>query len=159
MYLSTEKLNITSGVTKLNPKFIGPFPIIRVINPVSVQLQLPPHLKIHNSFHVSRIKRARTSNEFPNRHTLEKPPPIIQADKDRESEWEIERIIDKRRSRGRVEYLVKWKGYDIHDNQWLPMSQLTNARGAVKDFEETLMLTRLNVLSANRASKSSQRSA
>lgn len=136
VYLSTEKLNITSGVSKLNPKFIGPFPITRVINPVSVQLQLPNHFKIHNSFHVSRIKRARTSKEFPNRYSLEKPPPIIQADNDRESEWEIERIINKRRSRGRVEYLVKWRGYDTHDNQWLPVSQMTNAQGAIRDFEE-----------------------
>jgi hypothetical protein len=158
VYLSTDKLNIISGVSKLNPKFIGPFPIIRVINPVSVQLQLQPHFKIHNSFHVSRIKRARTSNEFPNRYSLEKPPPIIQADKDRESEWEIERIIDKRRSRGRVEYLVKWKGYDIHDNQWLPVSQLSNARGAIRDFEETVM-ARLNALSTERVAKSTQCSA
>ena len=41
-------------------------------------------------------------------------------------------------SRGRVEYLIKWKGYDQHDNQWLPMSQLTNAREVIKDFEASL---------------------
>ena len=138
VYLSTEKLNVTSGVSKLNPKFIGPFPIIKVINPVSVQLQLPSHFKIHNSFHVSCVKRARTTDLFPNRPTLDKPPPVILADKDKESEWEIERVVDKRMSRGRVEYLIKWKGYDQHDNQWLPMSQLTNAREVIKDFEASL---------------------
>jgi Chromo (CHRromatin Organisation MOdifier) domain len=154
VYLSTEKLNVTSGVSKLNPKFIGPFPIIKVISQVSVQLQLPSHFKIHNSFHVSCIKRARTTDQFPNRPTLDKPPPVIQADNDKESEWEIERVVDKRMSRGRVEYLIKWKGYDQHDNQWLPMSQLTKAREVIKDFEASLTSTRLNAISSHRVGKS-----
>jgi hypothetical protein len=144
VYVSTANLNITSGVNKLNPKFIGPFPIIKVINPVAVQLELPNHYRIHNSFHVSKIKRAKTTEQFPNRTVLEKPPPIIKADNDQKSEWEIEKIVDKRRRRNRVEYLVKWKGYDSYDNQWLPVSQLTNARDVIKDFEESLNSTRLS---------------
>jgi RNase H-like domain found in reverse transcriptase/Integrase zinc binding domain/Chromo (CHRromatin Organisation MOdifier) domain len=156
VYLSTEKLNITSGVSKLNPKFIGPFSISKVINPVAVQLQLPPHFKIHNSFHVSRIKRVKTTDRFPNRPTLEKPPPVIQADNDKESEWEIEKIVEKRRNRGRVEYLVKWKGYDSHDNQWLTVSRLANARDAIREFEESLTSARLNAISSDRVGSSVQ---
>jgi hypothetical protein len=144
VYLSTDKLNITSGVRKLNPKFIGPFPISKVINPVAVQLQLPAHLKINNSFHVSRMKRARDTDQFPERPSVDKPPPVVQADNDQESEWEIEKIVDKRSSRGRVEYLVKWKGYDSHDNQWLTVSQLANARESIREFEEALRVNRLN---------------
>jgi hypothetical protein len=164
VYLSTQNLNITSGVSKLNPKYIGPFPISRIINPVAIQLALPAHFKIHNSFHVSRIKRAKVTEDFPDRLTIEKPPPIIQADSDQESEWEIERIIDRRRSRGRIEYLVKWKGYDSYDNQWLTVSQLANARDAVREFEESLRDTRLNatettVSDASTVSKTGQPSA
>lgn len=144
VYVSTANMNITSGVNKLNPKFIGPFPILKVINPVAVQLELPDHYKIHNSFHVSKVRRAKTTEQFPNRPVLEKPPPIIKADNDQESEWEIEKIVDKRRRRNRVEYLVKWKGYDSHDNQWLPVSQLTNSRDVIKDFEESLNSIRLS---------------
>ena len=159
VYLSTQNLNIISGVSKLNPKYIGPFPISKIINPVAVQLALPAHFKIHNSFHVSKIKRAKATNEFPDRPIIEKPPPTIQADNDQESEWEIERIIDKRKSRGRIEYLVKWKGYDTHDNQWLTVSQLVNAREVIRDFEEAVRSTRLNAMSSDRVGKSVQCSA
>jgi hypothetical protein len=43
-----------------------------------------------------------------------------------------------------VEYLVKWKGYDSHDNQWLTVSKLANAREAVREFEESVRDNRLN---------------
>jgi len=147
VYVSTANMNITSGVNKLNPKFIGPFPISKVINPVAVKLKLPPHFKIHDSFHVSKIKRAKSTEQFPDRPVLENPPPVIKADNDQESEWEIDKIVNKRRRRNRVEYLVKWKGYDSHDNQWLPVSQLNSARDAIEDFEKTLLTTRLNSVS------------
>ena len=159
VYLSTDKLNITSGVSKLNPKFIGPFTITKVINPVAVQLQLPHHFKIHNSFHVSRIKRAKSTDQFPNRPTLEKPPPVIQADHEEESEWEVEKIVDKRQNRGKVEYLVKWRGYDSHDNQWITGNQLANAQDAMKEFEESLIATRLNAIASDRVGSSVQCSA
>jgi hypothetical protein len=52
-----------------------------------------------------------------------------------------------------VEYLIKWKGYDQHDNQWLPMSQLTNAREVIRDFEASLVSTRLNAISSGRVGR------
>ena len=134
--MSSQNLNIVSGVAKLNPKYIGPFPITKIINKVAVQLQLPAHFKVQNVFHVDRLKRAKDSIQFPDRPVLEKPPPVIQADKDQDSEWEIEKIVERRRKRNRVEYLVKWKGYDSYDNQWLPVSQLSNARKLIQEFDK-----------------------
>jgi hypothetical protein len=46
---------------------------------------------------------------------------------DEGSEYEIERLVDKRVVKGIVQYLVKWKGYGDFDNTWVPLSNLGNA--------------------------------
>lgn len=47
-------------------------------------------------------------------------------------EWVVESILGERRvgqGRGRVEYLVKWKGYEEHDATWEPASNLVDNEG------------------------------
>ncbi|XP_017628681.1 uncharacterized protein LOC108471595 [Gossypium arboreum] len=43
---------------KLSPRFIGPYQILRRVEPVAYQLELPPELEqIHNVFYVSMLRR------------------------------------------------------------------------------------------------------
>ena len=43
---------------KLSPRFIGPYKVIEKVGPVGYRLALPPELeKIHNIFHVSKLRR------------------------------------------------------------------------------------------------------
>lgn len=53
--LFTKNLLLQSD-SKLSPKFIGPFPIERIINPAAVQLRLPRSMRVHPTSHVSQIK-------------------------------------------------------------------------------------------------------
>ncbi len=48
---------------------------------------------------------------------------------DGEKEWEIMKIVGKRRTRSGYEYNVRWK------NTWLPKSELGNAQELLQDFE------------------------
>ena len=57
VWLSTKNIPLRSVSNKLAPKFIGPFPVTKIISPVAVRLKLPPaYRRIHPAFHVSKIK-------------------------------------------------------------------------------------------------------
>jgi hypothetical protein len=46
-----------SGAEKLNPKFYGPYRVIRRIGGVAYELELLKGTKIHNVFYVSCLKK------------------------------------------------------------------------------------------------------
>ena len=62
---------------KLSPRFIGSYEILERISPVVYQLALPPELvKLHDVFHVSRLRRYR----FDGSHMLPMQELQVQAD-------------------------------------------------------------------------------
>eukprot|EP00253_Pinus_taeda_P009877 PITA_09877 len=46
-----------SGCAKLAPRYCGSFQILARIGPVAYQLTLPSHIRVHNVFHVSILKK------------------------------------------------------------------------------------------------------
>merc|ERR1712012_27957 len=53
-----------------------------------------------------------------------------------EVEYEVETVVSKRDTEeGKVEYLVKWKGYDASDNTWDPVENLESSQELIDEFE------------------------
>ena len=92
---------------------MGLFPILRIVGDNACELELPEAMKIHPVVNVSQVKKYHGS--------LQRPPPI---EIDGEEEYEVEDILDHRRSGRGYQYLVSWTGYDASENQWLPDREL-----------------------------------
>lgn len=131
VWLSTSNLRMACPSRKLGPRFMGPFSVKRKINDVAYELVLPNSLKIHPVFHVSLLKPV-IPNSFSGRNTGPPEPVII----DNEEEFEVEAILDCRKRRNQIQYLIKWRGYGPEDNSWEPEANL-HAEELLRDFQST----------------------
>jgi len=50
-------------------------------------------------------------------------------------EWEVEKILNKRKIRGVDKYLVQWKGFIAEHDTWEKREDLGNAKEALEEFE------------------------
>ena len=134
--LSTRNLPIqgaTGGSFKLGPLYCGPFKILEKYI-AAYKLDLPPHMKIHPVFHVLQLKLYRKPEAAERTYT--KPEPIMSVSG--ELEYEVDEIINHRkRKRGtktKIEYLIVWKGYPVHESTWEPEENVANAPEKIAEY-------------------------
>ena len=130
--LSTQNIGLyCAGTPKLLPKYIGPFPIINRVGELAYKIELPPVLRIHNVLHVSRLRPFHDDGRV-------QPPPLPVLINN-ELEYEIDHIYAHRdvkvgKNRTRREYLVRWKGYTIEHDEYVPEANLGNAKGKIAEY-------------------------
>ena len=114
---------------KLVDRYIGPYTVEEVISTNAVKLRLPTSMRIHPVVNVSRIVRYKEQVEGQKKE--EGKPIEIEG----VEEWEIEKILNKRKIRGIDKYLVRWKGFTAEHDTWERKEDLGNAREVLEEFE------------------------
>ncbi|KAK3538874.1 hypothetical protein QTP86_018765 [Hemibagrus guttatus] len=132
VWLSTRDIKLRLPCKKLSPRFIGPFPIVRKINPVTYRLQLPHEYKIHPVFHVSLLKPHHPSVSPSTEPGAAEEPPIPLLIDDGPA-YLVKEVLDSRRRGGRLEYLVDWEGYGPEERSWIPRDDILDP-GLREDF-------------------------
>jgi hypothetical protein len=99
--------------SKLSHRHLGPFVVKMCVGQGAYCLALPPHFcHLHPVFPVVKLSIAHPDPILGRRPAL--PPPTTLVDG--KDEYEVEAILDSWMHYNRLEYLVKWKGYNESNN-------------------------------------------
>jgi len=131
--LSTRDLKwqmIGRRMDKLTERFVEPYKMKGIISLNAIELQLPSSVRIHPVVNVSRIHRYRDQVKG------QKVTPPLPVEIQEEMEYEVEKILSKRKRYGKVEYLVQWKGYMAEEDTWEKEGNLGNAQEAVEEYKK-----------------------
>jgi len=128
--LSTKYLKFKNR--KLLPRWVGPFRVLERIGGQAYRIALPhKYSRLHDVFPVQLLE--------PYRHREDDDSLMTMPDlEDPQDEWEVEEVLDKRRIKDTLHYLVKWDGWPSEYNSYEPAAHLANAPGAVTSFEKKL---------------------
>jgi len=131
--LSLKNLKIRAPSRKLAPRQQGPYRIIDIVGKQAYRLALPKEMsRIHNVFHVSLLEPWRS------RDGAEELPMPVHLEEGEAPEWEVEAVLNKRTHKGKVEYLVKWKGWPVEYDQWEPEENLEGAPDLLREFHASV---------------------
>ena len=120
LWLLAKDLHLKVPSRKLAPRFVGPFPVTRLIGPAAVQLclpgpavvqlRLPRSLRVHPTFHVSQVKPVKESSMVP----AAAPPPSPEVI-DGGPVYKVKQLLAVRnQGRGR-QFLLDWEGYGLEE--------------------------------------------
>ncbi|KAL2004646.1 hypothetical protein VTN00DRAFT_3382 [Thermoascus crustaceus] len=112
---------------KLDFQMAGPYHIIKKVGN-AYRLDLPDSIHVHPVFSPDKLWKAAT-NPLPGQ--IEDPPPPIEVNG--EQEWEVEEILAARLCQGKLQYKVKWVGYD-NDPAWYPAENFKESPHQLHSF-------------------------
>ena len=64
------------------------------------------------------------------------PPSPVEIN--REKEYEVEKILNRRDMRGNLKYLVRQKGYTVEEDMWEGLENLGNVMDLIENFEKKI---------------------
>jgi hypothetical protein len=117
VYLDAKDIKTTRPSQKLAHRRLGPYRVEKMVGTHACKLKLPLGLgRLHPVFPITKLTLA-VPDPIIGRRPKPPPPPVLV---DGQQEWEVEAILNSRMFRGRLEYLVKWKGFGIEEASWEP---------------------------------------
>ena len=128
--LSTKDLVFKERpVRKLIERYVGPYEIEEVVSSNAVKLQLPTSMRIHLVVNVSWIVWYREQV----RGQKKEKGKLIEVEG--VEEWEVEKILNKKKIREVEKYLVQWKEFTAEEDTWERKENLKNAGKVLEEFK------------------------
>ena len=128
--LSTKDLVFKERPTKkLMERYVGPYTIEEVVSSNAVKLRLPSLMRIHPVVNVSWIVQYK--EQVRGQKKEEEKPVEVKGIK----EWEVEKVLNKKKMRGVEKYLIWWKGFTAEGDTWERRENLKNAEELIEEFE------------------------
>ena len=104
------------AIQEAGTKHYGPFKVIEKIGHAAYCLLLPDNWKLIHPVFNQDLLTPFNEAVYTTQQKPRPPPPEIIGN---ELEYEVQQILDARRHRNTIEYLVSWKGYGPEHNQWI----------------------------------------
>lgn len=128
VWIDTKHLKRERPSSKLDYRRVGPYEIIERINENAYRLQFPEGSRQHDVINVSKltpfVESELTSIDS------NQAPEIINGFE----EFEVEDILDSRTCKGKLLYLIKWKGYSEIHNSWEPEENLQSCGELIEKY-------------------------
>ena len=125
--VDSRNLQVKAGNNKsLTRKWRGPYTVIKAIGSHTYRLEVPESTRSHNVVHTTLLKPFRRRDE---------PQDM---DEDAEEIWEVAEIVNSRRVKGVVQYLVQWTGCTELEDTWETFEHLVNCAEKLQEFRQKL---------------------
>ena len=114
---------------KLMERYVGPYMIEEIVLSNAVKLRLPSSMRIYPVVNVSQIVwyKEQVKGQKKEEGKLVKVEGV--------EEWEVEKILNKKKMRGVEKYLIQWKGFTAEGDTWERRDNLKNAEELIEEFE------------------------
>ena len=134
VWLESTNIRTDRPSKKLSERRYGPYEVLELKGETSYKIALPKEMEcMHDTFHASYLTPHKGS-KFPSQKR--KPPPPLEIIGD-ELEYEVERILNSRKTRARqMEYKIHWKGYRKDDESWEPKRNLSHCKELIAEFHK-----------------------
>ena len=138
--LSTKDLVFKERPSKkLTERYVRPYAIEEVVSSNVVKLQLPSSIRIHLVVNISQIVRYKEQVKGQKKEEGK----LVEVEE--VEEWEVEKILNKKKIRGVEKYLIRWKEFTVEGDTWERKENLKNAEELIEEFERREVVVRRQV--------------
>ena len=123
-------------VKKLVDRYVGLYIINNVVSTNMVKLWLPMSMRIYLVVNISWVVWYREQVGEQKKEEVK----LIEVEEVKE--WEVEKILNKRKERGVVKYLVRWKEFIAKNDSWKKEENLKNMKELVEEFKRKMEVRR-----------------
>ena len=118
------------------------FSILKKIDNLIFRLQLSSMMKIYSIVFITQLKSIVSEENFYDKIANIESLLIEKKNNNSASHYKIERLLNKKISREKSQYLIKWVDYKSTYNIWYSLNVLNDAAKLIAEYKERITSTK-----------------